>query len=188
MKRHGARSAPILAYNYPGATCISINDEAAHGIPGPRIIQPGDLVNIDVSAELAGYYADTGACVAIPPWRRACAASANILSARSRRPSTRPKRGARLQQVGRAIQRVASRGGYHCIRELGGHGIGRKIHEAPSVPELEQPRRRGVLSEGQVVTLEPFLTTGPFMSTQPQMVGPCAPQMAACPRNTSTPS
>src|SRR5690349_13262371 len=59
LKQHGARSAPQLTYNFPGCNCISINDEAAHGIPGPRVIQPGDLVNIDVSAELGGYFADT---------------------------------------------------------------------------------------------------------------------------------
>ena len=67
LKQHGARSAPILAYQFPGHTCISINDEAAHGIPGPRVIQEGDLVNIDVSAELDGYWADTGATTPVPP-------------------------------------------------------------------------------------------------------------------------
>ncbi len=60
LKQHGARSAPQLAYNFPGATCISVNDEVAHGIPGKRVIQAGDVVNIDVSAELDGYYADFG--------------------------------------------------------------------------------------------------------------------------------
>ena len=63
----GARSAPRLSYDFPGATCISINEEAAHGIPGPRVIRAGDLVNIDVSAELDGYFADTGGSRAVPP-------------------------------------------------------------------------------------------------------------------------
>ena len=67
LMRSRARSAPILVYKYPGVTCISINDEAAHGIPGDRVIQPGDLVNIDVSAELDGYFADTGASVPVAP-------------------------------------------------------------------------------------------------------------------------
>ncbi len=67
LARHGARSAPRLVYRFPGDTCISVNDEAAHGIPGARVIQPGDLVNLDVSAELNGYYADTGASFAVPP-------------------------------------------------------------------------------------------------------------------------
>lgn len=64
----GARSAPRVTYDFPGATCISINEEAAHGIPGPRVIQPGDVVNIDVSAELDGYFADTGGTTVVPPW------------------------------------------------------------------------------------------------------------------------
>ena len=64
---HGARPAPSLAYGFPGVTCISLNDQAAHGIPGPRTIREGDLVNIDVSAELDGYYADAATMVPIPP-------------------------------------------------------------------------------------------------------------------------
>src|SRR5690242_8280806 len=61
LERHGARSAPQLAYRFPRATCISVNDEIAHGIPGARVLREGDLVNVDVSAELDGYFADTGA-------------------------------------------------------------------------------------------------------------------------------
>lgn len=67
LARHGARSVPILTYRFPGATCISLNSEAAHGIPGERIIQPGDLVNIDVSAELEGDFADASTTVLIAP-------------------------------------------------------------------------------------------------------------------------
>lgn len=160
LERHGARSAPILDYNYPGSTCISINDEAAHGIPGPRVIQPGDLVNIDVCAELAGYYADSSASVAIPPVspgvRRLCEYTQRALEAAI----GVAKAGVRLQEIGRAVQRVATRGGYQCIRELGGHGIGRKIHEAPSVPNWNNRAATELLHEGQVITLEPFLTTG----------------------------
>ena len=160
LARHGARSAPILAYNYPGATCISINDQAAHGVPGARVIQKGDLVNIDVSAEKDGYFADTGATILIPPVNpgaeRLCEYTRQALSAAI----DAAQAGVRLQEVGRAIQRVATRGGYSCIRELGGHGIGRKIHEAPSVPNWNNRAAKGRLHEGQVITIEPFLTTG----------------------------
>src|SRR5882724_8764740 len=67
LEAHGARSAPKLTYNFPGTTCISVNEEAAHGIPSARVLNAGDLVNIDVSAELAGYFADTGGSFIIPP-------------------------------------------------------------------------------------------------------------------------
>ena len=67
LESHGARSAPRLTYGFPGATCISINEEAAHGVPGGRVIRPGDVLNVDVSAELGGYFADTGGTKVVPP-------------------------------------------------------------------------------------------------------------------------
>jgi methionyl aminopeptidase len=70
LDRHGARSAPQVTYNFPGATCISVNEEAAHGIPGSRVIRPGDVVNVDVSAELDAYFADTSGTRVVPRRRR----------------------------------------------------------------------------------------------------------------------
>src|SRR5690625_1363730 len=67
LERLGAKSAPRVVYNFPGATCISVNEEAAHGIPGERVIQPGDIVNVDVSAEYESYFADTGGTIVVPP-------------------------------------------------------------------------------------------------------------------------
>src|SRR5688572_5802823 len=67
LDQFGARSAPRVTYNFPGATCISVNEEAAHGIPGQRVIKAGDIVNVDVSAELDGYFADTGGTIVVPP-------------------------------------------------------------------------------------------------------------------------
>jgi len=86
LKKHGARSAPTLVYNFPGATCISINDESAHGIPGDRAIRAGDLVNIDVSAELGGYFADTARR---SPFRRFRPSSTNCAHAHARRSTAR---------------------------------------------------------------------------------------------------
>ena len=84
LEAEGARSAPELTYNFPGATCISINEEAAHGVPGDRVIQAGDVLNIDVSAELDGYFADTGGTRVIPPTTpkkvRLCHASRTALA------------------------------------------------------------------------------------------------------------
>ena len=142
-------------------SCISVNDEAAHGIPGARVIRPGDLVNIDVSAELDGFYADTGSSFGVPPLsatgRRLLvtgrqALEAAIVAARA---------GQRLSVIGRAVERVARPAGLQIIRELGGHGVGRGLHEAPhAVPHYYNRKARGKLREGMVLTLEPFLTTG----------------------------
>jgi methionyl aminopeptidase len=161
LAQHGARSAPILTYKFPGHTCLSINDEAAHGIPGDRVIQPGDLVNIDVSAELEGYFADTGGSFAVPPVspekqrlldtaRKALNAAVNVVKA-----------GQPINVIGQAVEAVAQPAGYRIIQELGGHGVGRKLHEPPhAVPHHYVRRARQKLREGQVLTLEPFLTTG----------------------------
>lgn len=160
LKRHGARSAPILAYKFPGHTCISINDEAAHGIPGERIIQPGDLVNIDVSAEKDGYWGDTGRSFAVPPVTPEnqrlldCTAEALDIAINTARA------GVRVYEVGKAVEKFAHQKGFQVIEELGGHGVGRKIHEPPSVPNHYNRRANQKLTEGLVITLEPFLTTG----------------------------
>lgn len=161
LRKHGAQSAPITMYNFPGHTCISINDEAAHGIPGPRVIQPGDLVNVDVSAVMDGYYADTGGSVAVPPVtaenrRLLSATKAALQNALDAVSAGRP-----LNVIGRAVELEARKGGFSIIRELGGHGIGHKLHEEPrNVPNYYTKRASQTMREGQVMTIEPFLTTG----------------------------
>ncbi|MBZ0302154.1 MAG: type I methionyl aminopeptidase [Anaerolineae bacterium] len=161
MAQHGARSAPILAYKFPGHTCISLNDEAAHGIPGDREIQPGDLVNIDVSAELDGYFADTGGSFAVPPVtsenQRLLATARKALDAAT----NAVRSGLPLNVIGKAVEKVARPAGYGILRELGGHGVGRSLHEKPhAIPHYFNPRARERLTEGMVLTIEPFLTTG----------------------------
>jgi methionyl aminopeptidase len=161
LMKHHARSAPILVYKYPGVTCISINDEAAHGIPGDRVVQPGDLVNIDVSAELDGYFADTGASVPVPPVapesQALCDATQTALDAAIEA----VRAGEPLNVIGREVEAIARKGGYRIIRELGGHGVGRGLHEPPrNVPNFFTPRAKERLVDGQVLTIEPFLTPG----------------------------
>jgi len=160
LKKQGARSAPILAYKFPATTCISINDEAAHGIPGDYVIQPGDFVNIDVSAEKDGYWADSGFTVAMDPVtpeaRKHITATQEALDLAI----NMVKHGVACNQIGRAVERFAHAQGFEVIEELGGHGLGRHIHEKPSIPNHYHRRNREKLSEGMVITIEPFLTTG----------------------------
>ena len=164
LKKHGARSAPILAYKFPGYTCISINDEAAHGIPRKdRLIYPGDMVNIDVSAEKDGYWADNGRSMVVPPVdperQRLVDASKKALDIAI----SKAKAGMPISEIGKAVEAYAKKQGFAIIRDLGGHGVGRGIHEAPSVPhhyDRRDRRGRKRLREGMVLTLEPFLTTG----------------------------
>jgi methionyl aminopeptidase len=160
LQKHNARSAPITAYKYPGWTCISVNEEVAHGIPGDRVIQAGDLVNIDVSAVLENYWGDTGATMLVPPGLPAHqqladqtvrALQAGIQAAKANMP---------IYEIGRSIENVAKKGGYNLIRELAGHGVGRNIHESPNVFSYFTRKLREPLVEGLVITIEPFLTRG----------------------------
>ena len=160
LKQHGARSAPILAYKFPGATCISINDEAAHGIPGDKCIQPGDLVNIDVSAEKDGYWADTGMSVVVPPTTKEKTALLKHTRKALEIALEQTFDGQPVNEIGRAVEQYAHEYGYEIIEELGGHGLGRHIHEPPSVPNYYKRNARQRLVEGTVLTLEPFLTLG----------------------------
>lgn len=161
LQAAGALSAPIQAYEFPGYTCISLNDEAAHGVPRKdRFIQPGDLLNVDVSAALEGYWGDTGASVIVPPasaeLARLCQATRNALQLAIELAAP----GQRARTIGRAVEKYARRRGYRTLRELGGHGVGRHIHEAPSIPNFYNWRNRAVLRDGMVLTLEPFVNTG----------------------------
>jgi methionyl aminopeptidase len=161
LDRAGAVSAPQAAYAFPGTTCISLNEEIAHGIPGPRVIGPGDLVNIDVSASKDGFFADTGASFVVPPARpalsRLCrdgrrAMQIGIAEVGADRP---------LGGIGRAIGRFAERRGYTLIRNLCSHGTGRALHEDPAEVATWPVRgERRVLRQGQVLTVEPFLSLG----------------------------
>ena len=167
LAHYGARSAPRLAYNFPGATCISVNEEAAHGIPGARKIQPGDVVNVDVSAEMEGYFADTGGTRVAPPVTekksRLCHAAQTALAAAM----AEARAGARINRIGRAAQRVARTYGFNIIENLAGHGVGRALHEPPEgIIGYYDPRDTRVLREGMVIAIEPFLSTGSTRVTQ----------------------
>ena len=158
FRRHGAKSAPRVTYGFPGSTCISVNDEAAHGIPSmTKRLHSGDLVNLDVSAELDGYWSDTGMSLAVG---EGSSLSLHLVAAtqRAQRAAMEAARpGRRLRDVGRAAHTVARQHGFCVIRNLYGHGVGRALHEAPSVPSVDDGQRT-LLWEGLVLAVEPFLS------------------------------
>jgi methionyl aminopeptidase len=160
MREQGAQSAPQLVYKFPGVNCISLNDEAVHGIPGQRAVESGDLVKLDVTIEKDGFMADAAETVAVGEVteenRRliTCAERAftnAMLVARA---------GFRVFEIGRAVEREVRRSGFSVIRDLGGHGIGRTIHEAPRVPNYADPEANQILTEGLVITVEPIIAAG----------------------------
>ncbi|HEX2644457.1 MAG TPA: type I methionyl aminopeptidase [Thermoanaerobaculia bacterium] len=160
LARHGARSAPRLVYDFPRSICISVNDEAVHGIPGDRILAPGDLVKLDTTAEKDGYMADAAVTVAVPPspararQLAACAQAAFFKAMKAARA------GNRVNDIGRAVEAEVKRHGFSVLRDLSGHGIGRSIHEEPSVPNFYDPYSRQVLTEGLVLAVEPIIAAG----------------------------
>src|SRR5689334_14909149 len=112
FKRLGARSAPQLTYNFPGVTCISVNDEIVHGIPGPRRLQPGDVVKVDVTAELAGYVADAATTILLPPARLNATRLKHATSAALRAGLSAAKAGERVSVIGRAVESESRRAGF----------------------------------------------------------------------------
>ena len=160
LAEHGAESAPPKVYGFPGALCISVNEEAIHGIPGPREIHEGDLVKLDLVAEKDGYFADAAVTVtagAASPEARELARCAESAFWQAARQATA---GNRVFDIGRAVEKETRRCGFEVMRELCGHGVGRTIHEAPSVPNYHDSRFRQRLTEGLVITIEPIISAG----------------------------
>jgi methionyl aminopeptidase len=157
---HRAHSAPSLVYGFPGTVLISVNDEIVHGIPGSRKLERGDVLKLDVTAEKNGYMADAARTVVLDGAPevgrrlRACVHKAfkNALKV--------ARAGNAVSHVGRAVEAEVNRCGFSVIRGLGGHGIGRTIHEAPSVPNYYDPHQQDVLTEGLVLTIEPIISCG----------------------------
>lgn len=161
LEMHGARSAPKLTYNFPGFTCISVNEEAAHGIPGPKILKAGDLVNIDVSAELNGYFADTGGSAIIPPESKIYLQICSVAKKALESAMLEARAGARVNRIGHAIETEAKNNGLTVIRNLGSHGVGRALHEEPGfIAGYYDKRDKRVLTDGLVITIEPFISSG----------------------------
>jgi methionyl aminopeptidase len=157
----GAKSAPILTYRFPGCTCISVNNEFCHGIPSDqRILKEGDLVNIDVSAELNGYWSDNGGSFVLGEdvnhHQKLIDASKQILH----KAIFNIKGGVRLSDIGYLIETEAKKRGYKVIKNLTGHGIGKSLHEAPG--EIANYRDRYNLTrfkKNAVVAIETFIST-----------------------------
>ncbi len=161
FERYGARSAPNLVYGFPGTNCISLNDEAVHGIPSPeRTIRPGDLVKIDVTAELGGYMADSAVTVALPGGEEVNGRLVRCAELAYVRAASVARAGRPMNKIGRAIETAAKKGGFFVLRELNSHGIGRSIHERPSIPQYYDRRVIAPLTKGLVITIEPILSAG----------------------------
>ena len=158
LRRHGARSAPQLTYDFPGFNCISVNDEIVHGVPGPRVLKPGDVVKIDVTAELDGYIADSALTVIIPPGTTRARNLTQSARAAFKRAASVAAATVRVAELGRAVEAEVERWGHAVVHEMCGHGVGRALHEPPSIPNFFSPFTPGRLADGMVIALEPIIS------------------------------
>jgi methionyl aminopeptidase len=158
LAANGAESSPPKVYGFPGALCISVNDEAIHGIPGARVVEAGDLVKLDLVAEKDGYVADAAVTVVVGESSETALALARCAESAFHMAAREARAGNRVYDIGRAVERETHRCGFRVIRGLCGHGVGRTIHEAPTVPNYFDPRCRQRLHEGLVITIEPIIS------------------------------
>ena len=158
--RAGATSGPAELVGFPGTICISVNEEVVHGVPGGRRLREGDLVTLDVTPLLDGFCADAAVTVPVgtpsPAARRLLTSTAAVLREALRAAVT----GARLSAIGRATEDAARERGLAVFRELLGHGVGRTMHEPPSVPNVFVPGLRRPLNDGLVLAIEPMVGLG----------------------------
>jgi len=157
---HGGRSAPAMVYGFPGTVLISLNDEIVHGVPGPRAIVRGDLVKLDVTVEKDGYIADAARTVVVEGATPVAARLAACAKAAFEAAAAIARAGVKVNEIGRAVERVVRAAGFAVVRDLSGHGVGRTIHEPPDVPNTYNRFQQDVLTDGLVITIEPMISTG----------------------------
>ncbi len=166
LKKRGAESSFKGYHGYPATVCVSINDEIVHGIPGDRVFKEGDIVSLDFGAKFKGFHGD--AAVTVPVGKVDPAAQRLIDTAREslEKGIAAAQAGAKLGDISAAIQDHAQSRGYSLVREYTGHGIGRKMHEDPQIPNSTeppyglQPGTGPVLKKGMALALEPMLNAG----------------------------
>ena len=160
LTEHGAEPAPPKVYGFPGSACISVNDEAIHGIPGHRVLREGDLVKLDLVAEKDGFFADAAVTVRVGKVSETADALVRCAESAFTQASKVARVGYRAYDIGRAVEREVRSCGFNVMPDLGGHGVGRTIHEAPSIPNFYDRSCRARLAEGLVIAVEPIVTTG----------------------------
>jgi methionyl aminopeptidase len=162
MRAHGAVSGPITVYDFPGVSCISVNDEIVHGIPSGRKLRNGDLLKLDVTIQKNGFMADAAESIIVGP-PVTLSAIGSRLAACAQRAFAQAMQVARagnsVRDIGRAVEQEVTADGFHVIRDLCGHGIGRTIHEKPTVPNWPDPAASDLLTEGLVITVEPIIAS-----------------------------
>ncbi len=162
IRSHGAIPAFKNYQGYPASACVSIDAEVVHGIPGKRVLRDGEIVSVDVGSIVDKFYGDSARTFPVgsisPEKKRLLEVTQQALMAGI----DKARKGNRLGQVSAAVQTVAESHGYSVVRQLVGHGIGRKMHEEPQVPNFGSPDEGPVLASGMVLAIEPMINMGTY--------------------------
>jgi methionyl aminopeptidase len=157
----GATAAFKGYHGYPATICASINDEVIHGIPsGRRLLQEGDIVSIDVGVSVGGYFGDSAITVPVGAVSEEAARLLRVTEESLWKAIDRARSGARVSDIGHAVQRHVEAHGFSVVREFVGHGIGQRMHEEPQIPNYGEPGRGPRLAEGMVLAIEPMVNAG----------------------------
>ncbi len=160
IKSQGAEPSFLNYSGYPASVCVSVNDEIIHGIPGPRVLKEGDIVSVDVGAYIGGFHGD---CAATYPCGEISAEAQRLIDVTQQsffEGIQFAREGHRLSDISAAVQEYVEKNGYSVVREYVGHGIGRKMHEAPEVPNFGAPGHGPRLLRGMTIAVEPMVNAG----------------------------
>ncbi|HRR69527.1 MAG TPA: type I methionyl aminopeptidase [Desulfomonilia bacterium] len=162
IRSHGALPAFKGYRDYPATLCTSVNDEVVHGIPGPRVLQSGDIISIDVGALFDGFYSDAARTFPVgtisPQAKKLIEVTKESLDAGI----SQAVPGNHLSDISAAVQKVVEEGGFSVVRDFVGHGIGRNLHEAPQIPNFGRRGKGPILQEGMTLAIEPMVNAGTY--------------------------
>ena len=156
----GAEPAFLGYSGYPASSCISVNEVVVHGIPGERVIEEGDIVSVDLGTFMKGFVGDSAYTFAVGEVSAEARKLMEVTKEALRKGAAQAKAGNRVGDISAAVQEYAESFGFGVVRELEGHGLGRKMHEAPGVPNFGARGRGPLLKEGMVICIEPMITQG----------------------------
>ena len=160
LKKRGAKPAFLGYRGFPATLCVSVNDEVVHGIPGKRVLNEGDIVGLDFGAVVDGYYGDAARTVAVGQVSTEAQRLMRVTEESLHLAIGTAHAGMRLGDIGHAVESHALKHGYTVVRELSGHGIGRKLHEDPQVPNYGPPGKRERVQAGMCLAIEPMINAG----------------------------
>ena len=162
IRSHGAIPAFKNYQGYPASACVSIDAEVVHGIPGKRVLREGEIVSVDVGSIVDKFYGDSARTFPVGPISPEKKRLLDVTQQALMAGIDKARKGNRLGQVSAAVQTVAESHGYSVVRQLVGHGIGRKMHEEPQVPNFGSPDEGPVLASGMVLAIEPMINMGTY--------------------------